>query len=106
MGCPNGSTESEIGFLDKNTAAEASGCRTKGLARISMPGVVASSAERDWPYDTHLAVNRPDCKVDATGPNLYHATVMIMRGSGHYLLGRKTNSRGTADGECGSTTGD
>ena len=38
-------------------------------------------------------------------PILYQDKVMILRGSGYYSTGRKINSRGTADGECGSITG-
>ena len=93
-------------------SAEASGCRTKGWARIPTMGVVASAAERGGKYDKNLAVNHTDWKVGVSGPMLYHATLVILREGGRYSLGRKIDSRGTSGvggggcgGGCGSMTG-
>ena len=74
-------------------SAEASGRRTKGWARIPMLGVAGSSEEWCGKYDKHLDVKHPDWQVDAIGPNLYQATVAILREIGHYSRGRKINSR-------------
>ena len=95
----------KIGFCDKNMAAWASGCRTRGRARIQTHGVVAGAAARGGKYDKNLAVKNPDWGVVAIGPNLYRATVMILREIGHYSIGGKINSRGTAYGECGPMDG-
>ena len=105
FGRPKVFTPKKIGFPDKNTHGEASGFRTKGWARIPMMGVVESAASMGGKYDKNIAVNRPDWKVAAIGPNLYQSTMMILRESGYYSTGRKINSRGTAEEEGGSMTG-
>ena len=68
-------------------------------------GVVESAAARSEKCDKHLAVKRPDWKVGVVGPKLHQPTVMILRGSWHYALGRKINSRGTSEEACGHMTG-
>ena len=72
---------------------EAIGCRAKGCARIPMMGVVAIAGSRGGKYGIHLYVNHPDWEVEVVGPKPYHATVMILRGSGYYSSVRKINSR-------------
>ena len=68
-------------------------------------GLVAIAEERGGKRDKNLDVKRPDWEVGAIGPKIYQVAVVIMREIGHYSMGRKINRRGTADGECGSTTG-
>ena len=53
----------------------------------------------------NLSVKPPDWKVEVGGPNLYQDTVLILRESGPYSMGRKIDSRGATDGGCGSLTG-
>ena len=86
-------------------STEASGCRTKGWARIPTLGVVEVAAGRNGKYDNPLAVKHPSWELAAIGPKRYQATSMILREIGHYSVDRKIYSRGTADGECGSMTG-
>ena len=76
----------------------------KGWARIPMMGAKCATS-RDGKYDTHLAVKRPECEVDAIGLKLYRSTVLILREGGPYSMGRKINIRGTAYGDFGSLTG-
>ena len=70
--------------------AEASGCRTKGSARIPILGVVESAVERDGKYDKNRAVKHPDWKVEATGDDLYKAKVAILRESDRIRRGERS----------------
>ena len=79
-------------------SSDASECRTKGRARIPILGVVGIAESRGGKYDKHLDVKHPDWKVEAIGSKLYQSALLVLRGSGSYSMGRKINSRGTADG--------
>ena len=70
-------------------------------ARIPKLGAecAQSSEER---YEMHLAVNHPDWGVGEIGTKIYQTAVVILRDIGNDSMGRKINSRGTTEGECGT----
>ena len=94
----------EIGFCDKNTHTDGSVRGMKGWARIPIMGAECATSA-DGRYEKHLAVKNTGWKVEVVGAKFYQATLLILRESGSYSMGRKSYSRGAVDGGCGSLTG-
>ena len=76
----------------------------KGWARIPMMGLGCATAVGGG-YEKHLSVKKPDWEAEVIAAMIYQSAVLILRESGSYSAGRKINSRGATEEECGSLTG-
>ena len=77
---------------------------TKSRARVPILGPEASPI-LEGKYGKRLAAKHPDWGAEEIGANIYQVAMVIQRGLGDDTKGRKINSRGIAEEECGPTTG-
>ena len=96
----------EKGFCDENMSLGGSevGENVKEWPRVPILRQVELPF-REGQYGKHLAVKHPGWGAKVSGPKIYQVAMMILRDLGDEANGRKINSRGTSDDECGSVTG-